>query len=241
MDLKELKQQWKKEDDMHPSIEFDNEKITHALNQQHRETRYAWILPLIMLGGLLATIFAVGIPETPTTRNLLYMLVMGALGVYCVYSLWTYYRDTKSIPVAEHLKRLKRRSLWLEQFYGALALALTAFSVIVGFYSDESFSEIAQDSYLLWLYVVVFAILYFRKRKNRIKYVSGDITWESQSVEENTKVVKRYMWVLPMTAGAATLVAMLYLFGYDSDYVLGLFFGLLFVLVSGLYDYFQRK
>lgn len=241
MDLKKLKQQWKKEDDMHPSIEFDNEKIKTALKQQHRETRYAWILPLLLLAGLILVFFLTGVPEVMTARFILYSLGVGALGIYCIYSLWTYYRDTKSIPVAEHLKRLKRRSRWLEQFYGAVALALASLSVIAAIFSDKSISELVQDSYLLWLYVLVFAILYFRKRRNRIDVDSGDISWENLSVTENQKAVQRYMWVLPLTAGAATLVVMLYLFGYNSDWMLGLFFGLLFVLISGLYDYFKRK
>jgi len=241
MDLKELQQKWKTDDDMHPSIEFDNEKIQNALNQQHRETRYAWTLPFMLLGGLILIVFTVDYPEPLTTRHLLGGLVMAALGIYSIYSLWAFYRDSKSIPVAEHLKRLKRRSLWLEQLYGAVALALATLSVIGLIFSDKSISEMAQDSYLLWLYVVVFAIMYIRKRRNRINYVSNDISWEEQSIKENNWVVERYRWALPITAGAATLVAMLYLFGYDSDWILGLFFGLLFLLVSGLYDYFKRK
>lgn len=241
MDLKELQHKWKKEDDMHPSIEFDNEKIQNALNQQHRETRYAWTLPFILLGGLILIVFMTDYPEPFTTRHLLGGLVMAALGIYSIYSLWTFYRYSKSIPVAEHLKRLKRRSLWLEQFYGFVALALAALSVVGAIFSNKSISEIAQDSYLLWLYVLVFAVMYIRKRRNRINYVSNDISWEEQSIKENNWVVKRYKWALPITAAAAIFVAMLYLFGYNSDWMLGVFFGLLFVLLSGLYDYFKRK
>lgn len=241
MDLKEIQHKWKKEDDMHPSIEFDNEKIQNALNQQHRETRYAWTLPFILLGGLILIVFTVDYPEPFTTRHLLGGLVMAALGIYSIYSLWGFYKDSKSIPVAEHLKRLKRRSLWLEQFYGVVALALAALSIVGAIFGDESISEMAQDSYLLWLYVLVFAIMYIRKRRNRINYISNDISWEEQSIKENNWVVERYMWALPITAGAATLVAMLYLFGYNSDWMLGVFFGLLLILLSGLYDYFKRK
>lgn len=241
MDLKELQQKWKTEDDMHPSIEFDNEKIQNALNQKHRETKYAWILPLTLLGGLILVLFTANHPEPFTNRHLLYSMVIAALCIYSIYALWTYYRDSKSIPVAQHIKRLKRRSLWLKQFYGVVAIGLAAFSVVTATFSDKSISELAQDTYLLWLYTLVFAILYFRKRKNHLDHVTSEINWKNQSVKENSQIVKRYRWVLPLTAGAATLVAMLNLFGYNSDWMLGLFFGLLFVLVSGLYDYFKRK
>jgi len=241
MDLKQLQQKWKTEDDMHPSIEFDDENIQKALNQQNRETKYAWILPLIMLAGLVIVMFTINRPEIITTRYILFTIIVAALGSYSIYALWTFYKDSRSIPVAQHIKRLKRRSLWLERFYGVVALSLGALSVVGIIFSDQTISEMAQNAYLLWLYVLVFVIFYLRKRRSRLTTEQDDISWEDQSVRENTRAVERYMWVLPMTSGAATLVAMLYLFGYDSDWMLGLFFGLLFVLFSGLYDYFKRK
>jgi hypothetical protein len=228
---------------MHPSINFDNQEVKSAFEQQQRETRHAWWLPLVLLLGIALELYFAEQPETFETEHYLFALIISGIGIYSLYALWIYYRDSKFVPITQPLQKLQRRNQWVEHFYGAVTLTMISLSVVTIVFNDGSLWEIAKDEYPLWLYTIVFAVMYIRKRRRKHIEESDvvEIDWQKQAIANNTNIITGLRWLLPAVAGTAIVMGMVYYYGYGSDWVLGVWAGLLFVMATGTYKYLNLK
>lgn len=249
LNLDELRNQWKTNDALHPTVDFNEEALMEAILKKKKLYDYAWVAPaltILFFAILLATLPGNVFYQPALLGSLLFTMLFSGFILFKILQARGHQKPL------DHLKNSSRKAKLLAIF-SAMFSALLAFLLMMAMIRTElGIVPFIQEQMLIILFTIVFAQQWWNHTKQYRELDSAVAEFDQDHEEAEKQLLasvanqaqreaRNMKWALWVGGIALIIGSALYLTVYPNDTLLGALAGILFSLIIVLYKWFQSK